>query len=135
VTVPDVTGLSQAVAQRKLATAGFKPGVVYVSSDEAQQTVVAQSPQGGTRAKRGTHVQLNASLGPNPGAQQGVPNVLGQTPKQAIAKLRAVGFKVQQLTRTVSSRSQNGLVVDEQPSGGRNVPQGTIVTIYVGRAA
>jgi beta-lactam-binding protein with PASTA domain len=80
-------------------------------------------------------VQLNASLGPNPGAQQGVPNVLGQTPNQAIAKLRAVGFKVQQLARTVSSRSQNGLVVDEQPSGGRNVPQGTIVTIYVGRAA
>ncbi|HEX2551015.1 MAG TPA: PASTA domain-containing protein [Nocardioidaceae bacterium] len=134
VTVPDVTGLSQAAAQRKLATAGFKPGVVYVSSGEPLENVVAQSPQGGTRAKRGSHVQLNASLGPNPGALQAVPNVVGQTAKQAVAMLRSVGFKVQELARTVSDRSQNGIVVDEQPSGGRKVPPQTTVTIYVGRA-
>ena len=96
--------------------------------------MVAQSPQGGTRAKRGSHVQLNASLGPNPGALEAVPNVLGLTATQAIAKLRSVGFKVQELARAVSDRSQNGRVVDEQPSGGRKVPQGTTVTIYVGRA-
>jgi serine/threonine-protein kinase len=134
-TVPDVTGLSQAAAQRKLAAAGFKPGVVYVSSNEPLENVVAQSPQGGTRAKRGSHVQLNASLGPNPGALQAVPNVVGLTAKQAVAKLRAVGFKVQELARTVSDRSQSGVVVDEQPSGGRKVPPQTTVTIYLGRAA
>jgi beta-lactam-binding protein with PASTA domain len=134
-TVADVTGLGQAAAQRRLAAAGFRPGVVYVSSDEPQENVVAQSPQGGTRAKRGSHVQLNASLGPNPGALQSVPNVVGLTANQAIAKLRAVGFKVQELRRTVSDRTQNGRVVDAQPSGGRKVPQGTTVTIYVGRAA
>ncbi len=121
-TVPDVTGLGQAAAQRRLAAAGFRPGVVYVSSDEPQENVVAQSPQGGTRAKRGSHVQLNASLGPNPGALEAVPNVLGLTATQAIAKLRSVGFKVQELARAVSDRSQNGRVVDEQPSGGRKVP-------------
>ena len=123
-TVPDVTGLGQAAAQRRLAAAGFRPGVVYVSSDEPQENVVAQSPQGGTRAKRGSHVQLNASLGPNPGALEAVPNVLGLTATQAIAKLRSVGFKVQELARAVSDRSQNGRVVDEQPSGGRKVPRG-----------
>jgi beta-lactam-binding protein with PASTA domain len=133
-TVPDVTGLSQASAQRKLAVAGFKPGVVYVSSNEPLESVVAQSPQGGTTARRGSHVQLNASLGPNPGALQSVPNVLGLTAKQAVARLRSAGFKVQELQRTVSSQSQNGLVVDEQPSGGRKVPVGTTVTVYVGRA-
>jgi len=79
-------------------------------------------------------VQLNASLGPNPGAQQSVPNLVGLTAQQAVAKLRAVGFKVQELTRSVSNRSQNGRVVDEQPGGGRQVPQGTTVTIYIGRA-
>jgi len=134
-TVPDVTGLSQAAAQRRLAGAGFKPGVVYVSSDEPLENVVAQSPQGGTRAKRGSHVQLNASLGPNPGALQTVPSVLGLTATHAIARLRSAGFKVQELARAVSDRSQNGRVVDEQPSGGPKVPQGTTVTIYVGRAA
>jgi beta-lactam-binding protein with PASTA domain len=133
VTVPDVTGLSQAAAQRKLNIGGFKPGVVYVSSNEPQENVVAQSPQGGTTAKRGSHVQLNASLGPNPGALQPVPNVLGSTARQATARLRSAGFKVQALTRNVSRQSQNGIVVDEQPSAGRKVPAGTTVTIYVGR--
>jgi len=133
-TVPDVTGLSQAAAQRKLNAAGFRPGVVYVSSDEPLESVVAQSPQGGTTARRGSHVQLNASLGPNPGALQSVPNVLGLTAKQAVARLRSAGFKVQELQRTVTSQSQNGVVVDEQPSGGRKVPVGTTVTVYVGRA-
>jgi serine/threonine-protein kinase len=127
-----VTGLSQAAAQRQLSAAGFKPGVVYVSSSEAQENVVAQSPQGGTTAKRGSHVQLNASLGPNPGALQAVPNVLGLTARQATARLRSAGFKVQELTRKGSG--QVGKVVDEQPGAGREVPQATTVTIYVGRA-
>jgi beta-lactam-binding protein with PASTA domain len=129
--VPDVTGMSQAAAQRRLNVAGFKAGVVYVSSTEPPEMVVTQSPQGGTTAKRGTRIQLNASLGPNPGAQQTVPNVVGQTAKQAIARLREAGFKVQELARKASS-SQRGKVVDEQPRGGRTAPEGSVVTIYAG---
>jgi beta-lactam-binding protein with PASTA domain len=40
---------------------------------------------------------------------------------------------VQLLSRKVSTRSQNGVVVDEQPAGGRKVPAGSTVTIYVGK--
>jgi serine/threonine-protein kinase len=131
VSVPDVTGMSQAGAQRRLNAAGLKAGVVYVSSNQGPQLVVSQSPQGGTTARRGTRIQLNASLGPNPGAQQTVPNLLGQTKRQAIARLRDAGFKVQELARKTPS-SQRGKVVDEQPRGGRAAPEGSIVTIYVG---
>jgi beta-lactam-binding protein with PASTA domain len=132
--VPDVTGEQQAAAQRDLNASRFDPGLVYVPSDQPEGTIVAQSPQGGTTAKRGTHVQINASLGPNPGPKKTVPGVLGQTAQTARSRLEAAGFKVQELTRRVSSKSQNGLVVDEQPSPGRRVPARSTVTIYLGSA-
>jgi len=125
--------MSQAAAQRRLNASGFKAGVVYVSSSQPQETVVAQSPNAGATAKRGSRIQLNASLGPNPAAQQTVPTVVGMTAAQARARLRSAGFKVQQLTRTVKKASQAGKIVDEQPSGGRRVPSGSTVTIYAGR--
>jgi serine/threonine-protein kinase len=133
VSVPDVTGQPQEAAQRQLNTAGLKAGVVYVPSDQPQGTVVSQSPAAGTTAKRGTRIQLNVSLGPNAGALKAVPDVVGLTPQAASMRLTAAGFKVQRLTQTVSSQSQNGMVVDEQPAGGRKVPAGTTVTIYVGK--
>jgi len=133
VAVPDLTGQPQAAAQRQLNTAGLKVGVVYVPSDQPQGSVVSQSPVAGTTVKRGTRIQLNASLGPNAGAQQTVPNVVGMTPQQARARLTSAGFTVQQLTRKVSVHSQDGRVVDEQPAGGRKAPAGSAVTIYVGR--
>jgi beta-lactam-binding protein with PASTA domain len=132
-TVPSLSGLSQAAAQKRLNTSGFKARVVYVASDKTLETVVAQSPKAGTTAKRGTRVQLNASLGPNPGPLQTVPKVLGLTARQAITRLRNADFKVQELRQKVTSQSQNGIVVDEQPSGGGKAPSGTTVTIYVGR--
>ena len=132
-TVPDLTGQPQEAAQRQLNSAGLKAGVVFVPSDQPEGTVVSQSPDAGVTVRRGTRIQLNASLGPNAGTQQTVPNVMGMSPQQATARLTSAGFKVQRLTRKVSVRSQDGVVVDEQPAGGRKAPAGSTVTIYVGR--
>lgn len=134
VTVPDVTGQQQDVAQKQLNAAGLKAGVVYVASDEVQGTVVSQAPEGGTTQKRGTRVQLNVSLGPR-AVVKGVPDVRNLDANEARAKLEAAGFKVQTLPQGVSDPSQIGVVVDEQPAGGKNAPTGSVVTIYVGRAA
>jgi len=135
VTVPDVTGQQQDVAQKQLNTAGLKAGVVYVASDQPQGVVLAQAPTAGTTQKRGTRIQLNVSLGPTPGTLKGVPDVRNLDPAAARAKLSAAGFKVQTLSQGVTDSSQIGKVVDEQPAGGKNAPAGSIVTIYVGRAA
>jgi serine/threonine-protein kinase len=134
VTVPDVTGQQQDVAQKQLNAAGLKAGVVYVASDELQGTVVSQAPEGGTTQKRGTRIQLNVSLGPR-AVVKGVPDVRNLSAGEARAKLEAAGFKVQTLPQGVSDRSQVGVIVDEQPAGGKNAPTGSVVTIYVGRAA
>ena len=135
VTVPEVTGQQQDVAQKQVNTAGLKAGVVYVASDEPQGTVLSQAPQAGTTQKRGTRVQLNVALGPTPGTLKGVPDVRNLDAGDARAKLAEAGFKVQTLPQGVSDSSQVGKVVDEQPAGGKNAPAGSVVTIYVGRAA
>ena len=135
VTVPDVAGRAQEAAQRQLNSAGLKAGVVYVPSDQPEGTVVSQSPEAGTTQKRGTRIQLNVSLGPTPGEQRAVPDVLGDDPAAAKAKLESAGFKVQTLPQGVTDASQIGTVVDEQPAGGRRAPVGSTVTIYVGRRA
>jgi beta-lactam-binding protein with PASTA domain len=131
--VPDVTGERQEAAQRTLNGAGFKAGVVYVPSEEAQGTVVSQSPAGGLTRRTGTRIQLNVSLGPNSVTQKVVPDVLGLDPQAARARLSSAGFNVQTLSQKVSNPSQNGKVVDEQPAGGRRAPARSTVTIYVGR--
>jgi len=131
--IPDVTGQSQQAAQRHLNGIGFKSRVAYVPSDEPQGTVVSQSPAGGTSAKVGSRITLNASRGSTPTAGQIVPKVLRLDPQTATSRLESVGFQVQRLTQTTSVRSLNGKVVDCQPAAGMRVPAGTFVTIYVGR--
>lgn len=134
VTVPDVTGQLQDAAQKQLNASGLKAGVVYVASAEVQGTVISQAPVGGTTQKRGTRIQLNVSLGPR-AVVKGVPDVRNLTPGAASAKLTAAGFRVQTLPQGVSDPSQVGKIVDEQPAGAKNAPTGSVVTIYVGRAA
>jgi beta-lactam-binding protein with PASTA domain len=130
-----VTGQRQEAAQRTLNNTGFKSGIVFVPSDEPQAQVVAQAPAGGLVRRRGTRIQLNVSLGPNPVTQKTVPDVVGLTPQAARTRLSSAGFGVQMLTQGVSNRGQAGKVVDEQPAGSRRAPAHTTVTIYVGRLA
>ena len=134
VTVPDVTVQQQDAAQRQLNSAGLKAGVVWVPSDQPEGTVVSQAPDAGTTQKRGTRIQLNVSLGPNPGEQRAVPNVVGVDPATARSRLESAGFEVQTLQQRVGDRGQVGKVVDEQTAGGRRAPVGARISIYVGRA-
>jgi serine/threonine-protein kinase len=131
--VPDVTGQPQEAAQRQLNTAGFKSRVVYVPSDQPQGTIVSESPGGGSSAKVGTRVTINASLGPSPGAGQEVPKVIGLDPQTATSRLESAGFRVQRLTQKTTVRSMSGKIVDAQPAPGTHAPAGSVITIYVGR--
>jgi eukaryotic-like serine/threonine-protein kinase len=64
VTVPSEVGSTVDDAKAALAAKGFKPAVTLVSSSEATDTVIAQSPAGGT-APKGSTVQLSVSQGPS----------------------------------------------------------------------
>jgi serine/threonine-protein kinase len=101
--------------------------VVYVRSNQPENTVVRQSPAAGTSVRRGSVVRIDVSAGPTP-AYQTVPNVVGQTERAARRTLRQAGFTV--AVFRVAGRS--GIVVRQQPASGNNAPQGGQVDIFVG---
>jgi beta-lactam-binding protein with PASTA domain len=133
VRVPRITGLAQTPALRRLNTLGLRPTVVYVRSSQPANRVVSQSPAQGTTLRRGSHVRVNVSTGPNPQPNASVPNVVGQDQAAAVQSLRDAGFEVAVLNRPTADQSKDGLVVEEQPHAGSSIPGGSQVTIFVGR--
>jgi serine/threonine-protein kinase len=125
--------LSQTTAQRKLRNTGLVANVYYVASTEPQGTVVAQKPAGGVSVRRGTAVRINVSTGANPKPPRAIPDVVGEDEQTATSELRQAGFAVQVFDEPTTDASQDGFVVDEQPAGGTEAPQGSLVTISVGR--
>jgi serine/threonine-protein kinase len=132
VTVPNVVGQDQTAAQKRLQRAGLTSRVTYVASSKAAGTVVSEQPTAGTSAKRGSRIALQVSNGPNPKPLKTVPDVTGQDQGTATATLQQAGFVVVTIDQPTTDQSQNGLVVDEEPTPGSRIPAGSQVTIYVG---
>ncbi len=133
VKVPKVTGLAQTPALRQLNTLGLHPQVVYRKSSQPANRVLEQAPASGTTARRDSKVSLVVSAGPNPQPTSPVPNVVGQDQSTAAHNIKSAGFKVVVLNRPVTKSTQEGVVVDEQPHGGSSIPDGSQVTIFIGR--
>lgn len=139
VSVPDVTGQSVGAATATLRSAGLIASVQHVPSTKPTETVVSQSPGGGASAQKGAHVLLNVSKGSSAPAQQqqsgqgSVPSVIGESEGTARADLSDAGFTPVTVDQDTADQSQDGVVVDQSPTGGNNAPQNSRVTIYVGR--
>lgn len=137
VTVPDVTGESLAAAQAQIRGTGLVTEIRRVPSSRPKDTVVAQSPQGGSSARRGDHVLVNVSLGPSkrpPTATYAtVPDVTGENQATATADLRNAGLTVAAVHENTGDSTQDGVVIDQTPTGGTKAAANSRVTIYVGR--
>ena len=133
-TVPDVVGLKQEDAKSILANANFVPVVKEVNSKKPAGIVVGQSPPGGYVVTLGTDVVIQVSNGkpPKP-AKALVPNVVGAPVNQARAALQSAGFRVAIQYQVVSDKSLDGIVLAQQPPPGSRRPEGSTVTIVVGR--
>jgi eukaryotic-like serine/threonine-protein kinase len=62
-----------------------------------------------------------------------VPDVVGQDAASALQTLEAAGFVVDEVDQPTTDESQDGVVIDEQPNGGTKAPDGSDVTVYIGR--
>jgi eukaryotic-like serine/threonine-protein kinase len=153
VTVPDVVGESVDSASAAIKTAGLHPSEQHVPSTQEKDTVVSQSPSGGTSAQKGAGVLLNVSTGPeqtkskpekheqaNDHHQQpqqpataAVPSVVGEDATTASGDLQSAGFTVSRVDQPTNDQSQDGMVVDQTPPAGTHAPANSTVTIYVGR--
>jgi len=155
VIVPDVTGLSIAVAESTLQTIGLGYTLAYVTTPATSttsstvaggstttsptttvaaattppqpNTVLKQTPIGGTSVKKGTTVTLTVLA---PTSTYPVPSLQGQTVGQAAAALGQVGLTVSPTNGSTCSNSVSiGAVVKTSPAAGTNVASGATITL------
>jgi penicillin-binding protein 1A len=134
VTVPDVFGFPAAEGADVLERAGFAVSrTTEATSSYPPGRIIAQSPDGGEKAPRGSTVTIVVSeAGENEGT---VPDVLGQSRSSAESELRSAGFAVRIITEKESSPGQakknSGRVWKQDPAGGSSAERGSTVTIWV----
>jgi len=133
VAVPDVTNQTLAEAQTELEVAGFSAGSIETTqlSGVAEGTVVAQDPPAGTEAPKGSGIDLTVVSGK---PLVVVPDVRSSTQADATAELRAAKLQVS-VTRAPSDSVDKGLVSDQTPAAGQQVPEGTTIGIVVSEGA
>jgi eukaryotic-like serine/threonine-protein kinase len=130
VIVPSVVGSTFDSANSALLGSGFAVRRKDVDNDAPKNTVIAQSPDGGTYQPPGATVTLTVSRGPTTST---VPDVTSISQADAITQLRASGFKVQVVSQPVTDPNQDGIVQTQDPAGNTKAPPGSTVTIAVGK--
>jgi eukaryotic-like serine/threonine-protein kinase len=125
--VPDVLGLSEVDARRRLRRAGFKPFIQREGSTKVVAgNVIRSDPGSGARIERDSRVTLFVSTGPR---EVTVPDVVGQDQKDAASRLREDGLGV--IVRERASGDPVDTVLDQTPSAGQRVDEGSTVTLFV----
>jgi eukaryotic-like serine/threonine-protein kinase len=167
-TVPRLIGLSEAEAAERLSARRLEPRVVRVASRRPVGTVVAQNPSAGQRLDVGASVRMNVSRGraarrtttttttttatttttttttTAPGATTTartrtgapatatVPDVVGLDAPTAEQRLRRAGFAVRSVPRNTTDPAEDGIVLEQRPSGGALARRGSQVLLTVG---
>jgi eukaryotic-like serine/threonine-protein kinase len=129
VTVPEVVGQPQAVAELRLHEAGLEVGPVALDErdDVPAGTVVSQSPAAGERAHAAAAVTLTVAAAP---PRVEVPAVRGLALAEAVTRLEEAGLRRGDVGRLRSDQAA-GTVLRQQPASGRSVAPGTAVDLTV----
>lgn len=128
-TVPPLAGLTPAAAKTKLEDAGCKLGDVTIGPPDTPGdpgTIVTQDPPAGDKVPLATTVDVVI----HPPLCV-VPTLAGLTEAEAKAKLEAAGCKLGDVKPGPDNPDQAGRIVDQGPTGGTAVPQGTEVDVTV----
>ncbi len=130
VDVPDLVGLSLDSATKRLDDLGLTYRTVREPSDQPEDEVIAQDPGQGATLDPGGRVTLTVA---EPVEQVPVPFVVGLSRQDALNQLRADGLKGSVRERDVDDESQDGVVLEQRPSGDTGVDSGSTVVLVVGR--
>ncbi|MDP4668050.1 MAG: Stk1 family PASTA domain-containing Ser/Thr kinase [Gaiellales bacterium] len=129
--VPNVAKMDIANAQNTLIAAGLVLGAQTEVNDAAPAgQVVSQDPAAGTSLPAGGSVSVVISKGP---ATTTVPSVVNQARGTAEATLSSAGFTPSTTEQATADPAQDGIVMSQDPAGSSQRPQGSTVTIVVGR--
>jgi serine/threonine-protein kinase len=130
VKVPDLSGLSQADAQKALTAAHLtlapNPGTQPTTDSTKINKVVSQNPPAGNSAPPGTAISITLGVQPQ---NVGVPDERGKQYNDAKQDLQNQKFGVKEQMQ--ASDKPAGTVIDMNPSAGTQVQPGTTVTLIV----
>lgn len=128
-TVPTVTGLTQAAALDRLQADGFLVSVEQESDETVEPGVVIRTdPAGGTEAEVGSTIRVFVSTGSE---EIPVPPVIGQTLDEARAAIEGAGLTLGQVVFEPDADFDENTVMDQNPSAGVEVGEGTPVNLVV----
>jgi eukaryotic-like serine/threonine-protein kinase len=129
--VPDVSGLSEADAAKRLENAGFK----VITRDEFSNSVprgqvIGTEPAAGTQLSTTQVVTVLISRGTN---RVAVPDVVGLDDQAALAALQNAGLSGVEVQR--DSTEPEGKVLSQSPGPSKLVARGSQVTIFASTGA
>lgn len=132
VTVPGVTGKSQAEAQAAITGAGLTVGMITLrySDSVPEGFVISQEPGAGSLVLPGTAVSLFVSRGPQPIP---VPGIVGKTQAEAQRILTDAGFSLGSITQEWSASVPSGTVISQDPGSGVLALPGSPVNFVVSK--
>jgi beta-lactam-binding protein with PASTA domain/tRNA A-37 threonylcarbamoyl transferase component Bud32 len=121
--VPDVTMTRVEDAVATVQNAGFSPQVSYsVQPGASGGTVIGESPESGTHARRGTSVSLVVAVTGT------VPDVTGMTLEAARTTLQDAGYNVGNVAETQDG--SDGKIARTEPAAGTKLRPGESIVIY-----
>ncbi len=126
--VPNVVGMTQAIAQDAITAASLTVGAVEEAFSETVPAgqISSQDPAAGVSVALGTAINLTLSKGPD---RRTVPNVVGMTQSAAQSAIANVGLAVGVVTQVFSESVPMGQVISQDPAAGVSVVPGTPVNL------
>jgi eukaryotic-like serine/threonine-protein kinase len=126
ITVPQVTGLTEAAAQTALRKAGLTPGPVTfaASSTIGLGVVISTNPVAETSWPQNKPVGLTVSAGPP------LPNLVGEQFQAAVGQAQQGGYQLQEQPDNNSTQPP-GTIVSQTPAAGTPIKPGEVVTVQV----
>jgi serine/threonine-protein kinase len=130
VKVPVLVGSQRDVAVERIRGNGLEPSVSEEESSQPPGQVLSQSPDAGERVEPGSTVSIVVSSGEE---ESKVPNVIGRERREAVEAVRAAGLVPVVEEEETGVPGKGGRVIDQFPPPGRELPEGTEVTLVVGK--
>jgi eukaryotic-like serine/threonine-protein kinase len=114
-TIPKVVGLSHSQAEKLLADHGLvlEQGDRYFSSDIASGRVMSQAPQPGVQVRRGWHVRVAESMGPQ---RMVIPDLIGNSERAAEINIRRRGLELGSVASADIPGAPGDTIVAQSPS-------------------
>ena len=131
ITVPDVTGKSEAEATAKLEHDGFKVIKETAKDDNvAKGSVISQSPEGGTSGSLENPVTIVICEGTSKEKSK-MPDLTGKTEEEARSLVESVGMSVTGVSEVYSDSVEVGKVCGQSYTAGSIVKDGSEVTLKI----